>query len=66
VRIEFDYSVVSREGVNLRIPVSGVHDRPGRKQQHRRLASAERLLRDADAGLLDVALLIGLLCSQMS
>ena len=51
--------------MDLGLPVPRAHDRPRRQQQDRRLAGAEGLVVDPDAGAVDVALLIGLSGPQL-
>ena len=63
--IKCDDLVISSQGVDLRLPVPGMNDRPGWQQQDSRLAGAIGLVIDPDAGPLDVSLLVGLSRSQL-
>ena len=54
--VERDHAAVAREIGDLHLPVARVHHRPGRQQEHGRLALAVDLVEDADAVAFDVAL----------
>ena len=57
--VERQHSAMPREVGNLHLPVARVDDRPGRHEQHRRLAGAVDLVEEAHAVALDAALLVG-------
>src|SRR6266542_2264952 len=64
--VEGDHPVAPGQVGHLHPPVPRVDDRPGRQQQHRRLAVAEHLVVELDAVALDVAVtdwLAGAHCS---
>ena len=60
--VEGEHPAMPREVGDLHLPVPRVHDRPGRQQQHRRLARAVDLVVDLDPVALDVAVMGRLAC----
>src|SRR3954468_9504396 len=56
--VEREHAEVTRQVRDLRLPVARVDDRPGREQQHGRLAGAVALPEETDALALDVALFV--------